>query len=251
MKVFRSSVFAGVLLVAAALSGQEATAGPSVVELFTSQGCSSCPPADAFLGDLAKREDVIALSLSVDYWDFLGWKDTKASPEHSERQRAYARMRGDSQVYTPQMVINGATHVVGSRREEVNAEIERTSAIIAERATEVTITEKAGKLVVDVAGTHVATAGDQEATVWLVLYETAATVDIKRGENRGRSVTYHNVVREMMPIGMWSGAPVSITLPRKDLVQKGYDGCAVLVQLDGTGPIIGAAATKTMLTASN
>ncbi|MHA1523914.1 MAG: DUF1223 domain-containing protein [Alphaproteobacteria bacterium] len=235
-----SCVFAAGLVVFAAA---DATAGKpklNVIELFTSQGCSSCPPADAYLGDLTKRSDILALSFAVDYWDFLGWKDTFGSPANSERQRVYARARGDGQVYTPQIVINGQRHEVGSHRPNVEAAIKATSAARSARDVAVSIKIKGDAVNIKVGDGENRVADD--ATIWLVLYQKKASVKIGRGENGGRTVVYHNIVRKMTPIGMWSGGSEAFSLPRKELTMPGYDGCAVLVQAKNSGPILGAAA---------
>ncbi len=213
---------------------------PVVVELFTSQGCSSCPPADAYLGDLAARDDVIALTFAVDYWDYLGWKDTFANPEFSLRQRDYAQRRGDRQVYTPQMVIDGRVHAVGSRRAQVEAAIQQVRESAADEWIDVGIHARGDALVVHAPGT--AGSDDRMATLWLAFFTRKESVSIRRGENGGRKIEYHNVVRKLMPIGKWSGKPVEISLPKTDIVSQGYDGCAVFLQMNGTGPIIGSAA---------
>lgn len=229
--------------VAVALFATDAMAAKkklNVVELFTSQGCSSCPPADVYLGDLAKRDDLLTLSFAVDYWDFLGWKDTFGSPANTERQRVYARARGDGEVYTPQMVINGQRHEVGSHRVNVEAAIKATSAERAARDVAVDIKINGDALSITVGDEKDPVADD--ATIWLVLYQKKATVNVGRGENGGRKLTYTNIVRKMTPIGMWSGGSASFSLPRKELTMPGYDGCAVLVQAKNSGPILGAAA---------
>jgi len=212
----------------------------SVVELFTSQGCSSCPPADALLGELAKGDDIIALSLSVDYWDYLGWKDTLASPANSARQRAYARARNDRAVYTPQVVVNGVVHAAGNNPARVAQAREEARAQLRDAWVGVSIASQDGRLHVsaDASGEN---ARYKSGTLWLVLYSKMEKVKIKRGENAGRTIRYHNVVREMSPIGMWRGEAMSLDLPRSDVMGRGYDGCAVLLQAGSAGPIIGAA----------
>jgi hypothetical protein len=210
-----------------------------VVELFTSQGCSSCPPADALMGEFSVRDDIIVLSLPVDYWDFLGWKDTLADPAYSERQRSYARYRGDSEVYTPQTVIGGIEHAVGSRRDDIEQKIAAARGALAEHQVDIAIVQNGDTITITIDGEPSAKAAD--ATVWLVLYRAAIEVRIGRGENVGRTVTYYNVVREMTPIGMWHGTTASFELPRNELMRGGSDGCAVLVQARDTGPILAAA----------
>lgn len=230
-----------------ALAGAGGTRGvaagaeaPAVLELFTSQGCSSCPPADALLGELARRDGIIALTLPVDYWDYLGWKDTLASPANSERQRAYARVRGDRAVYTPQIVVNGLFHTTGHNDRAILAAVDRARRTLASEQVPLGVSFEGGSLHVR-AGAAPAGTGHRDATLWLAFYSTAVTVEIGRGENAGRTVTYYNVAREMSPIGMWHGEPVDFELSKNDLKGRGYDGCAVLLQAGPAGPIIGAA----------
>lgn len=217
----------------------------AVVELFTSQGCSSCPPADKVVGDLVSEGEVLALTLPVDYWDYLGWRDTLGKPEHSERQRAYAKGRHDRNVYTPQAVVNGQVHVVGSRRGRIDNSINQlqnaSSAGSSSLPLDVTLLKSAEALTISVDGSSNA---GENTTIWLVFYDDAHTIDIGRGENRGRKVTYHNVVREMRPIGMWKGTKTEMVLPLSELSKSGYDNCAVLVQSTirgNPGAILGAA----------
>ena len=234
-----AAVAFAVMLVLAVARPAAAKDPIAVVELFTSQGCSSCPPADAFLGDLTKRGDVIALTLPVDYWDYLGWKDTLASPAYSKRQRAYARRRGDAQVYTPQMVVNGRQHAIGSHRSAVNRTIE-TEAKYAEKSwVKVKLSSDANAIMVS-AGGYRGAGKAPDATLWLLLSSKKTDVEIRRGENHGRNVTYHNVVRQMVPIGKWNGGAVKVELPKSDLME-GYDGCTAILQVNGAGPILGAA----------
>jgi hypothetical protein len=212
----------------------------AVLELFTSQGCSSCPPADALLGEYAEDPAIVALSFPVDYWDYLGWKDTLASHDNTERQRAYAEARGDRQVYTPQVVVNGAAHVVGSNRQQIEAAI-RTSGPL---PVEVTMEPGTDSTTVTVgAGSG---PGRKKGTIWLALYDDPVTVPIDRGENTGRTVTYYNVVRKLRPIAMWKGKPVTVELPKSELDQAEVSRCAVILQTELEnglpGPILGAAA---------
>jgi hypothetical protein len=240
----RTAVVAGAIFLAGLGQGQAGERKTGVVELFTSQGCSSCPPADLFAGDLAGRDELLVLSLPVDYWDFLGWKDTLASPAYSERQRAYARSRRDRNVYTPQMVVNGRAHAIGSYRDEVEDLIAETADDFEKERVEVDIAVDGNRLKVSI-GDGKEAVQVKDATIWLVLYTHKETVNIGRGENHGRKITYTNVVRELTPIGMWSGKAKEITLPRDDLMQASYDGCAVIVQAHDTGPIYGAASIDT------
>ncbi|MBN1417852.1 MAG: DUF1223 domain-containing protein [Planctomycetes bacterium] len=229
-----SRILATLLLLIASLTPLSAGERLSVIELFTSQGCSSCPSADRLLGELSKRKDVLALSLPVDYWDYIGWKDTLASPAFSARQRAYAHARGDRAVYTPQAVVNGLVHRVGSDRKALSDALRETNA---KRPTvPVDVSMNGDKIAVRI--------GDgrpgSRASVLLVLFDPSETVSIKRGENAGRTITYHNVVRRIVRIGAWTGEAQSFTVP------KPSDGrrCAILVQAgaqDEPGAILGAA----------
>ncbi|MFD0985968.1 DUF1223 domain-containing protein [Methyloligella solikamskensis] len=215
---------------------------PAVLELFTSQGCSSCPPADRLLGQLAKRDDVIALSYSVDYWDYLGWKDTLGSPENSERQRRYASVRGDGRVYTPQIVVNGVVHAVGSNPQAVSEAIQSAETEIADRKVPISLTRDGDTLV--------ASLGDggagRSATLWAGTAKSSQSVKIARGENRGRTVTYHNNVRQLVPMGTWSGAAGRMTIPLSKLKGSDGDRIFVLLQRGAGGPILGAAELSTL-----
>ena len=213
-----------------------------VIELFTSQGCDSCPPADALLEKYIARGDVIALSFPVDYWDYLGWRDTLASPKYSNRQRAYARARLDGEVYTPQVVVNGVAHVVGSNMGAIEQAMAETQRSLNKYQVPLKVWAEGNELIIE-AG---ATPGGQRVsgTIWLALIKKEASVAIKRGENRGKRITYHNVVRDLSPIGKYSGKPVTLTLPKRDLMRYGADGCTVLLQIDDAGPIIAAAEMK-------
>lgn len=214
----------------------------AVVELFTSQGCANCPPADAFLSELSRDPGLVTLSFPVDYWDYLGWKDTAAKPEFTQRQRAYAARRGDHDVYTPQVVINGTTHLVGSDRAAVTREIGPAGATSDSLPIAVDLEATADALIITVAAASTTTS-PAAATVWIVRYDVERTVPIRRGENTGRSLTYAHLVRSLQPIGMWKGLPLRIELPRQDIVRDDGAGCAVLVQTDhdgAPGPIIGA-----------
>jgi hypothetical protein len=215
----------------------------AVVELFTSQGCSSCPNADAALGRLIKREDIVALSFSVDYWDYLGWKDTLASPKFSERQRAYGKVRGDGAIYTPQVIVNGVAHVNGSDEDKIGRLIDKTSKALAASRVPIKLSEHKNKLVVDVGSASNETPA-KEATLWLAVIAKSVTVPIERGENQGKTVTYQNVVRELIPIGTWNGAQMTVKLERQSFMHPGADRCAVLLQEGHAGPIIGAALMK-------
>ena len=211
----------------------------TVVELYTSQGCNSCPPADAILGELAARDDVIALSFHIDYWDYLGWKDTFSSAESTKRQKQYAAFLGARGVYTPQMVIGGVAHAVGSRR----ARVEELIADVAARedqGLDVDLVEGApGEVLVRIGAAAAAREWDRKSAVWLVRFDSPQTVPIERGENAGRTITYHNVVRDIERIGWWKGEALELSFA--DLREGGRDGCAVIVQKGSHGQVLGAA----------
>jgi hypothetical protein len=212
---------------------------PVVVELFTSQGCSSCPPADAFMGELVGKPNVIGLSLNVDYWDYIGWRDTLASPANTKRQYDYAKKRGDNRVYTPQMVINGYRHVVGSDRPAVLRIIEEESHRTARSVVELSIANFGGQMSVSV-GPAPNDIMRKESALLLITLLPVVTVEIEKGENSGRQVSYYNVVRRIMPIGMWQGDASSVRLPTENLLSDPLEGCVCLLQMAQSGHVIGA-----------
>jgi len=212
----------------------------AVYELYTSQGCSSCPTADGVLSRLAKRDDVIALTLPVDIWDYLGWRDTLARPEFTDRQRAYAKSLGDGMVYTPQAVVSGLVHINGSSLDKVELAIAKTRKLFAAARVPVSLTADKGRLIVDVAAAPEGAAA-KEATVWLAAIAGRVEVPITKGENQGRTAVYTNVVRRLMPIGTWDGTEMIVKLDRHSFMGSGADRCAVLLQRGQGGPIIGAA----------
>jgi hypothetical protein len=218
-------------LAAALLAAPASASGPVVVELFTSQGCSECPAADALLGELAQREDVIALSMHVDYWDYLGWNDTFASAANGMRQRRYVQRLGGRAVFTPQMVVHGGASVIGSRRGEVAEEIALAAAM--PPAARVSIRREGDAVRIALEPTDVPPAG--AAQILYVVYDRAQDVAIGRGENAARRLTYHNPVRHWMSIGHWSGGPAEFVAPRPEDAK----GVAVLVQRSD-GAILGA-----------
>jgi hypothetical protein len=216
----------------------------ALLELFTSQGCSSCPAADKLLGELANDSSLVAVSVPIDYWDYLGWKDTLASPAHSARQRAYSRVRGDRQVYTPQIVVNGATHVLGSDRAAIERTIAQTDQKPAVMSLPVLLTVTGSNLTVTVKAKDGEHSGGE---VWLCPLAKAVTVAIGRGENHGRTITYHNVVRRWVKLGDWAGADSTWNVPMSEIKADDIDAAAVMVQegtRDKPGVILGAAYTS-------
>lgn len=214
-----------------------------VLELFTSQGCSSCPPADRHLGELQKRNDIVTLSLPVDYWDYLGWKDTLARPENAVRQRLYAKNNGSGAVYTPQIVVNGVTHAVGSRPGEVEGAIEKAKAQLAGRAVPTRIYREGKQFIVEA---DEAKKPSKTATIWFVSVTKVKNISIKRGENDGRTVSYYNVVRDIKKVGEWSGGATRLSLSSADLLAADADSCAILIQEGSAGPILGGAIMRTV-----
>ena len=215
------------------IAGSQAPAEPrGVIELFTSQGCSSCPPADKLMGEYARDPSMIVMSLAVDYWDYLGWKDTLAASGHSNRQRAYAKVRGDRQVYTPQAVIDGAVHALGSDKAAIERAIRQARDLGARDqgaplALPVKLERTGDKIIVTVAASK-----DEkgQAEVWLCPITKLVPVTIAKGENSGQTVTYNNVVRRWIKLGDWSGKAETYSLPLADFQNSTIDTAAVLVQ---------------------
>jgi hypothetical protein len=211
---------------------------PMVVELFTSEGCSSCPPADALLGELAQRQYVLPLSFHVDYWDYIGWKDRFADPLFTRRQHAYAEAQGSSMVYTPQMIIAGAIDVVGSDRKAV----EKALKVAYTRNTMYRIhvmREEDGRVVVQFPDAQIGV----PATVWLVTYQRSAESHVKAGENAGHDLMTYNVVRSLQKVGMWTGPATEIELKLDQQAKANSpDACAIIANQAEHGPIIAAAA---------
>ena len=213
-------------------SASVAQENKTVVELYTSQGCSSCPPADALLTQLAKRDDVIALALHVDYWDYIGWKDSFGSPAFTARQHNYARAASATTVYTPQMVIGGVDHVIGSKPMEVADHLRAQQSQA--KPLMLTLRQSGGQVQVTAAPF---VRRPTAMIVQLVRYLPSETVAIRRGENAGKSIEYSNIVRSWQNIARWDGTSalnISADVP-------GTDAVVVIVQQDGFGPIVAAA----------
>jgi len=229
-----------------ATAGSCAAEPRAVVELFTSQGCSSCPPADKIIGELAHDPSVIALSLPIDYWDYLGWKDTLADARFSARQKAYSQMRGDRDVYTPQVIVNGSAHLVGSNRPGIETAIKDTEKATGVMAVPVSMAVDGKEIKVSVSA---APSGDgvRHGEVWICAVSKTVPIAIQRGENRGRQVVYHNVVRNLLKVGEWNGTPERWSVPLENVVADGVDAAVVYIQngsRDKPGPMLGAAFTS-------
>jgi hypothetical protein len=231
---YRHIAFAAAAVCTASMTLLPASAGEprAVIELFTSQGCSSCPAADKVLGELSRDPTLVTLSLPVDYWDYLGWKDTLALHGHSDRERAYADTRGDREVYTPQVVVNGIVHVLGSDKAAIEQAIEQTRQSAAPLMLPVTIAVTDGKVSVNVPAAN----GEHgSAEVWLCPIISNAQVAIERGENRGHTLAYTNVVRRWVKLGDWNGKAETFSLPMAELADADFslrdiDRVAVIVQ---------------------
>ena len=235
----------GLCAIVAIIRPAHATDPRAVVELFTSQGCSSCPPADKLMGELAKDPSVIALSMPIDYWDYLGWKDTLADSRFSARQKAYSHVRGDRDVYTPQAVVNGSAHVIGSDRVGIEGAIGETEKTGGVMSVPVSMSLSGKQINVSVAASGKGPA-TKHGEVWICSVSKSVPIAIGRGENRGREVTYHNVVRNLLKVGDWNGTAGSWTVPLENISRDGVDAAVVYVQ-DGNrekpGPMLGAAMT--------
>lgn len=209
--------------------GAWAQDSPVVVELFTSQGCASCPPADRMLADLVGHPDVLPLALHVDYWDYIGWSDTFADPAYTIRQKGYARAGGVQTIYTPQLVVNGIDHVVGAKPMRLMDLIEAHGAI--PDNVDLDVVRENGALRIEAR----AQGPGGPYVVQVVAYDPMAEVAIPRGENSGKVMTYVNIVTDWEIAGEWDGAePIRLEIP---LEGPG----AVLVQQTGHGEIVAAA----------
>ncbi len=222
------------LVVVAVCSTSAATpvlAGPrAIVELFTSQGCSSCPAADKLLGELMRDPSLVAISLPMDVWDYLGWKDTLADPRNTARWQGYAKSRGDRERYTPQVVVNGAVHALGSDHAAIEKAIEKSRHLEHVMSVPVTASRSGDRLTI--ALPDGAPAAGATVSVWGLA--KAITVMITRGENKCRTVTYHNVVRRFVDLGAWNAGTHRWTVPVRDIAGDGVDTAAVLVQTGRT-----------------
>jgi hypothetical protein len=229
MKRLRSLVLAG-LFAASPAFAQESN--PVVVELFTSQGCSSCPPADAVLHELAGRDDVLPLALHVDYWDYIGWKDQFAKPSHTNRQKAYAHVGGRNMIYTPQMVVQGQEDVVGVKAMKLAELIKKHQN--APVLVDLDISRTGADVTIDL---QAVAPLEEPMVVQLVRYAPLREVTITRGELAGHTLSYANVVESMDALGTWDGEGTASYSFRID----GDLPAAVLVQRAGFGPIMTAA----------
>jgi hypothetical protein len=222
-------------------AGDRAAQPRAVIELFTSQGCSSCPPADKLLAELRDDSSLVTLSLPIDYWDYLGWKDTLAIPGHTLRQKAYSKARGDREVYTPQVVVNGVAQALGSDRAEIEKAVAQSRAKA--KAPSVPIEVAVGDDQVTVTLANATAGAAMGGEVWLCKLSRSETVRVGRGENRGRTLTYTNVVRGWVKLGTWTGKGETLTVPTDAIKSAGIDAVAVILQsgnLERPGAVLGA-----------
>lgn len=234
ISVFMAVVFWAVIITVTASNAESSRR--VVVELFTSQGCSACPPAEEVLGELAGRDDVLALEFHVDYWDYIGWRDPFAKPEFTDRQRLYQTALNQRFVFTPQVIINGQEHEVGSRRMKVERKINAAAGLRDERfhgpagpVLMLTSFGETGMIVEVQAGVHKDLFAAGGFDLYFVAFDHAHTTHVTRGENAGKSLTNHNVVRMMRNLGQWNGEPMRMRLELEPEAQAA-GGFALLLQ---------------------
>ncbi len=229
MKHLLVTAFAAAISLTTPIAAQD---NPVVVELYTSQGCSSCPPADKILHEIAGRDDVIALALHVDYWDYIGWKDPFGNPAHADRQRAYARASGRRTIYTPEMVVHGQTDIVGAKPMKLAEAISKYAQMSPK--VDLNISREGDQLLISAEALG-ALGGPMD--VHMLRYTPLQTTQIKRGENRGRTYDYANVVDSWTELATWDGAS-SLQLQAE---VTGDLPSVVIIQGQNAGPIVAAA----------
>jgi hypothetical protein len=229
LNVRRMLLVVGVLM--SWVAHAQAQSRPAVVELFTSEGCSSCPPAEAYVGELAQHKDVLALAFHVDYWDSLGWKDPFSLKISTDRQYTYSRVFGRSSVYTPQVVIDGKDEFVGTDRRHIGGALQ-----VARTGVPLRISLEPESLMVELSADEKAASSE----VLLVAYVRRATSSIGRGENAGRTLQEFNIVRGVRELGRWNGSPASFREQLSSLPRDATD-VAVLVQSIDRHQVLGAA----------
>ncbi|MBY3209657.1 MULTISPECIES: DUF1223 domain-containing protein [Rhizobium] len=219
---FLLPLIAGVVL-SGPLQAEDGTP-KGIVELFTSQGCSSCPPADAAFRKLVNQGDVIALAYHVDYWNYLGWADTLSSKENTERQYGYAKTMGRSNVYTPQAIVNGRDHLAGADLNGINSKIDTYSSEGNGLTVPISAAMRGDELEIKIG------AGQGKANVVMVYFDKEKTIDVEKGENSGKKISYLHSVTNVETVGMWDGKATSLTLPASVLQRPQLEGCAILLQ---------------------
>ncbi len=216
------------LLISTPLYAAEQATSPKVFELFTSQGCSSCPPADRIASGLADAPNVLVLSYHVDYWDYIGWKDPYSSKSATQRQRNYASARNSRRIYTPQAIIQGQHDIVGSNRRNIEKELATPNA---EGWVDVKLVRNGDTLNYSLPNTDVS-----QADIWLITYDKVTENAVTRGENRGKTLSHRNNVTSIQSIKKWDGVEKTNATP----LPANTDGLAVLVQMPNQGKILGA-----------
>jgi hypothetical protein len=224
---FRVVIALTALLMGGAAQAGETRAPKGVVELFTSQGCSSCPPADTTLAQLVTQGDTVVLSYHVDYWNYLGWTDTLSSKENTERQYGYAKTMGRSGVYTPQAIINGREHVKGTDLAMINSKVDGLQQAGKGLTVPIAATMHGNEIEIEIGE------GQGQADVVVAYFTKHQQVDVTKGENTGKRMDYWHSVYDVQSVGMWNGKRMTLTLPGKVLGTSKKDGCAILLQASG------------------
>ncbi len=219
----------------------------AVIELFTSQGCSSCPAADQLLAELQADPSVIPLSLPIDYWDYLGWRDTLALPGHTKRQKAYSHVRGDREIYTPQVVVNGIAQAIGSDQAGIENAVAQSRNYPSTLSVPLEVNVADGHVSVRLPPARQRAEAGAAGEVWLCALSASVSVGVARGENRGRTLTYTNVVRRWVKLGSWNGKSENFTIPIDAIKFDGVDAVAIILQsgsFEKPGAIMGASLTS-------
>lgn len=239
-RIIKAAALGAALSVGPTMSATAGDKPLGVVELFTSQGCNSCPPADAFFNELVQKGQVIALAYHIDYWDYLGWRDTLARPENTERQNAYMKALGSRAVYTPQVIVNGRTHVNGANRAGIEDDLAEQAREGEGMVVTINVTEREDSIVIRAEATKEPRA---EANLVLIFFAAPQSIAISRGDNSGKTVTYLNAVTDVRTAGVWHGKVAEYELPKSEFAGKG--GSVALLQATsrdgGPGAILGAA----------
>jgi hypothetical protein len=225
----RAFILIASLFCANATFAEEAKAPKGVVELFTSQGCSSCPPADAAIGKLVAQGDMVVLSYHVDYWNYLGWTDTLSSKENTERQYGYAKTLGRTGVYTPQAIINGREHVKGTDLVVINDKVKGLGDSGHGLTVPVSAAMRGDEIEIEIGK------GQGQADVVVAYFTKRQQVEVTKGENSGKNMDYWHAVYDVQSVGTWNGDSMKLTLPGKLMGKSKKDGCAILLQTSSAG----------------
>jgi hypothetical protein len=243
--IFVVTALATAASVTSAPAGEVSKSKPiGVVELFTSQGCSNCPKADRAIERLAGRNDVITVAYHVDYWNYMGWQDTLSAKENTERQYGYAKTLGIKNVFTPQIVLNGAHDTKITNPDRLVDELGRLHDTPEGMPVSVSAELSPEEMTINIGDGPVA--GIDKADVVVAYFRKHSTVEIQKGENQGKRIVYRNAVTKLETVGIWEGKALTVKLPAAVLAKRGFDGCAILLQShdrdNNPGRILGAAA---------